>query len=179
MQRKEWLYEDSLTRAPLPFTPHQTQLELLGFLLSGDFRTPQAAEIMAQSGGRRYILAYDGSPREWRHYPRDEVRMPDVPSAGGTICVGDCAYSLGDGRVIFGPPWSVRRQLKRLLPKLTPVQALAVDHYITAQAQAVLRARSYLREAGPSIALAKISVKPEPITSSLPAPAMKVAAPQL
>ncbi len=164
MQRLKWLYEDALTRARLPFIPYQTQLELLGFLLSGPHRQPGPVEILAQSGGRRYILAHDGSAREWRHYPRDEVLMPDVPAAGGTVCVGHCAYNLGDGQVIWGAPSQVRRELRRLIPKLNEIQILAIDRYVLERAQST----HWVRSVGPT------AVFPRPI-SLPPAPAVRVA----
>lgn len=148
MRRLTWLFEDAVTRSPLPLVPHQTQLELLGFFMPYDGQLPGPVAMLARHAGRLYQITATGEAYHHRVLPREDAPVPDFPApAGAHICVGESAYALGRDKILFGPHWKIRKELKLLRdsPQLCPKVAEAIMFHLKEQAEKILLVRAYVR----------------------------------
>lgn len=149
MRRLTWLFEDAVTRSPLPLIPHQTRLELLGFFMPYDGQLPGPVAMLARHAGRLYQMTATGEAYHHRVHPREDAPVPDLPApAGVSICVGESAYAVDRDKILFGPHWKLRKELKLLRdsPQLCPIIATRIEAYLGHQAQQVLSARGYARK---------------------------------
>lgn len=149
MQRIKWLFEDAVTRAPLPFSPSQARLQLLGFLLPEKKSYPAPVEMLAEAGGKRYCIGTTGYAHQLQARKKADLREPDQPvEPGRSIKLGDMAYALSPGNVIIGQAWEIRRELRDLLRQqsTSPVIAMAVLQHLQAQPRRILLARAYAHE---------------------------------
>lgn len=148
MQRHKWLFEDAVTRAPLPLAPGQAQLHLLGFLLPEDRKYPAALEMVAEAGGKRYRISTGGYMHQLNSKNPYDLRDPDIPALPGTHLVpGAKAYALSAQRILTGRPGELRAQLRGVLADSAtpPSVGLEVLNYLQRQPEEVLTARAYAR----------------------------------
>lgn len=148
MRRLTWLFEDAVTRSPLPLIPHQTRLELLGFFMPYDGQLPGPVAMLARHEGRLYQMTATGEAYHHRVHPREDAPVPDLPApAGAHICVGESAYALDHDKILFGPHWKIRKELKLLKnsPQLCPKVNEALTLYLNQQAGQCLSARAYAK----------------------------------
>lgn len=146
MKKHEWLNQDAVTRAPIPFNSVQTRLQLLGFFISPEQAYPGPVEMLAVTEGRHFRLDHMGYAHQLDKRNHSDMREPDKAAApGASIRLGHVAYAVNRDHILVGAEWEVRRDMRRLMASgaVPPSTALGMMGYLHQQPRQVLLARAY------------------------------------
>ncbi len=149
MKKHEWLNQDAITRAPIPFNLSQTRLQLLGFFISENQAYPAPVEMIAETAGQRYRVSHMGYAHKLDKRNDRDMREPDKTAVpGATIKLGHVAYAVNPDHILVGAGWEIRRDMRRLITAghVPPSTALAMMDYLQQQPKQVLLARAYMQK---------------------------------